>query len=344
MKKIAELAGVSVGSVDRVINHRGRVSKEVERKVNDIIKEVQYKPNLTASSLSIRNKQLKLGIIFHTTYNYFNAEAKKGIEEANNAKRDLGITIIERTVRNFDVEEQLKTIDEMTDLGVFAIAIIPINDSRIATKLDGLIEKGIFVYCFVNDIVTAKPHPFIGIDNYKAGQLAAGFFSLFARGDRSHKLAIITPSMSMLGHQRRINGVIDTIETHCPKIEIVPLCQIPNGQVEIYKSVMQYFETNRDISMIWYATSLDEGGMTALRELHLIEKEVILAVDLPPFVKEALEKQEIMATISQDPFMQGYRTIVTIYEDLLKKGYAHSNGFEIHTEIILRENMAKLMR
>jgi LacI family transcriptional regulator len=148
----------------------------------------------------------------------------------------------------------------------------------------------------------------------------------------------------MLGHERRVNGVIDTIKKIYPNIEIAPLCQIPNGQVEIYKSVMQYFEDNRDISMIWYATSLDEGGITALRELNLIENEIILAVDLPSFVQEALTKQDILATISQDPFTQGYQTIITIYQDLLKKGYASSKGFEISTEIILKENMNKHLR
>jgi LacI family transcriptional regulator len=344
IKRIAELAGVSVGSVDRVINNRGRVSKDVEEKVNSIIKELDYKPNLTATSLSIRRKHLKLGIIFHTAYNYFNIEVQKGIKEANKNKRDLDITILERTVKNFDVDEQLEAIDEMVGLEVFAIAIVPINNERVAKKIDDLIEKGVFIYCFVNDIVTTHPHPFVGIDNYKAGQLAAGFFSMFAKRNETKKLAIITPSMSMLGHEKRIRGVMETISKNYKNIEIAPLCQIPNGQIEIYKTVMEYFKCNKDISMIWYATSLDEGGITALRELNLLETEIILAVDLPPFVKEALDKRDIIATISQDPFSQGYQTISTIYSDLIQKGYYTSKGCEVPAEILLKENMKKHIR
>lgn len=52
---IAKMAGVSVGTVDRVIHNRGRVSEENRKKVQAILEMVHYQPNLMARSLASKN-------------------------------------------------------------------------------------------------------------------------------------------------------------------------------------------------------------------------------------------------------------------------------------------------
>lgn len=52
---IAKMAGVSVGTVDRVIHNRGRVSEENRKKVQTILEMVHYQPNLMARSLASKN-------------------------------------------------------------------------------------------------------------------------------------------------------------------------------------------------------------------------------------------------------------------------------------------------
>ena len=54
---IAKMAGVSVGTVDRVIHNRGRVSEENRKKVQAILEMVHYQPNLMARSLAASKKQ-----------------------------------------------------------------------------------------------------------------------------------------------------------------------------------------------------------------------------------------------------------------------------------------------
>ena len=51
---IARLANVSVGTVDRVIHNRGRVSEENIRRVKEIMEQVGYRPNLIARSLAVK--------------------------------------------------------------------------------------------------------------------------------------------------------------------------------------------------------------------------------------------------------------------------------------------------
>lgn len=62
IRQVAEKAGVSIGTVDRILHHRGRVSKETACKVMQIIEDLGYKPNIHASLLSIR-KTVKIAVI-----------------------------------------------------------------------------------------------------------------------------------------------------------------------------------------------------------------------------------------------------------------------------------------
>ena len=52
MQQIADLAGVSRGTVDRALNNRGRIRPEVAEKIKMIAKELGYQPNIAAKALS----------------------------------------------------------------------------------------------------------------------------------------------------------------------------------------------------------------------------------------------------------------------------------------------------
>ena len=62
IKDIAEKAGCSIGTVDRVIHNRGKVSGPVRQKILSIIQELDYKPNVNARVLASK-RTLTLGIL-----------------------------------------------------------------------------------------------------------------------------------------------------------------------------------------------------------------------------------------------------------------------------------------
>lgn len=63
IKEIAALAGVSRGTVDRVLNHRGSVNPETASKIEEIAKALDYRPNKAGITLAAQKKKLKLGVI-----------------------------------------------------------------------------------------------------------------------------------------------------------------------------------------------------------------------------------------------------------------------------------------
>lgn len=62
-KEIAALAGVSRGTVDRVLNHRGAVKPETEQRVREIARELNYQPNKAGMALAAQKKKITIGIL-----------------------------------------------------------------------------------------------------------------------------------------------------------------------------------------------------------------------------------------------------------------------------------------
>ena len=76
MKEIAELSGVSRGTVDRVLNHRGIVNAETERKVLEIAKLLDYQPNKAGIALAAQKKKLKISVWLFSLSGCFLKELK----------------------------------------------------------------------------------------------------------------------------------------------------------------------------------------------------------------------------------------------------------------------------
>ena len=61
IKDIARLANVSTGTVDRVLHNRGEVSAKSREKVEKVLKEINYQPNIYASALASRSEERRVG-------------------------------------------------------------------------------------------------------------------------------------------------------------------------------------------------------------------------------------------------------------------------------------------
>jgi LacI family transcriptional regulator len=94
IKDIAKKSGVSVATVSRVINNRGKYSQETRDRVLKVIQEHEYTPNMTAKALRIRRQQAIGVILPEVTNEYFAAITLKIQEQLF----DLGyITMIFNT-------------------------------------------------------------------------------------------------------------------------------------------------------------------------------------------------------------------------------------------------------
>lgn len=81
IKDVANLAGVSVTTVSRIMNNRGYISEETKDKVYDAMEKLNYHPNEIAKTLYTKKSRL-IGLILPDISTPFYAEETKYIEEA----------------------------------------------------------------------------------------------------------------------------------------------------------------------------------------------------------------------------------------------------------------------
>ena len=214
IKKIAEIAGVSAGTVDRALNNRGRVKPEVAERIRTLAQELNYQPNSVAKSLSIKNKGLKIAVILHIVRNSFFDEVIQGIKKAAKEISDTGIQVVIKTCKDFDADYQLKLIEEALSEDVKAMAIVPINSPLIKNKINELTENGFPVVLLTAILEDTNSLAYVGCDYRRAGKILAGLINLITRGKAN--LGVLSPTFQMCGHLYRVNSMCDYFSTHCP--------------------------------------------------------------------------------------------------------------------------------
>lgn len=80
IKRIAEIAGVSTSTVSRVLNHHPYVSEATRTRVMEVIRELDYIPNINAVQLKVGRTKV-IGIMTPTINNYY-MQIIKGVSNA----------------------------------------------------------------------------------------------------------------------------------------------------------------------------------------------------------------------------------------------------------------------
>jgi len=119
IKDVAEVAGVSLQTVSRVINNKTEISSETRERVQQVIDRLGYRPNTLARSLRVRSRTI--GVTIPDIVNPFFAEIVLGIQERS---QELGYTALQiSTTENLDQERQvLNRLEENQVSGVISIS------------------------------------------------------------------------------------------------------------------------------------------------------------------------------------------------------------------------------
>lgn len=215
LKEIADLAGVSRGTVDRVLNHRGSVNPQTERKILEIVQALDYKPNKAGIVLAAQKKNLKLGVVLLGRDTVFYDDILAGVRDKAEELEGYNCSVLIRQTE-YDLNRQLEAIDELVAEEISGLAISPYNDNAVREKIDALHDRGIPVVTLNTDIENARRLAYVGCHFYRSGETAGGLMHLMTGGaaDGSVHVGIISGSMNVLCHTERIAGFRHVTETY----------------------------------------------------------------------------------------------------------------------------------
>ena len=141
IKEIAALAGVSRGTVDRVLNHRGAVNPQTEQKILEIVQALDYKPNKAGIVLAAQKKNLKLGVVLLGLSTPFYDDVLEGVRSKAAELEGYNCTVVIRQTE-YCLQQQLDAIEALLAEGINGLAISPYNDSSIRDKINELCGQG----------------------------------------------------------------------------------------------------------------------------------------------------------------------------------------------------------
>lgn len=317
IQKIADLAGVSRGTVDRALNGRGRVNADVAARIIRIAAELDYIPKSKRKRIS-GNEELKIGIITQLAQSPFMAEIYKGIRQAIEELVFWDVHVLERSIDSVDEEEQLAAIDALAEEGIQGLAIMPVNSNAVCKKINWLIEeKDIPVVTFNSDIVGTKRLCFVGMDNHRSGFTAAGLMHMMTRG--MGKILVITGFLSNHVNSRRVDGFIEELKRSSSGLTIAAIQGSFDDADEVEKIIVDALQNITGITGILVVSSGQEGIVRAFESLKLKERPYVIIYDQTPANEQMLSDGIADFLIEQDGYIQGYRPAY-ILANLLKKG------------------------
>ena len=101
IKDVARLAGVSIGTVDRVVHNRGKVSAHNQQAVQSAIDSLGYRPSRIASALVKRRSNTKIGVCISDVESEFWGEATRGVHLAREALLPFGVEVLEASTNSY---------------------------------------------------------------------------------------------------------------------------------------------------------------------------------------------------------------------------------------------------
>ncbi len=335
IKEIAALAGVSRGTVDRVLNHRGSVNPATAKKIEKIAQELEYRPNVAGLVLAAQKKRLKLGVILFSPENPFYVDVLAGVNEKAEELAGYNCTVLVRQI-SYSVEEQLSAIDDLLAEEVSGIALAPQNDDRIRRRINELYSQGIPVVTLNTDIENSRRIAYVGSNYTKSGATAAGLLQLMTHGQVN--VGIVTGSSNILCHTERIAGFTETLKPCGDSIRITEIIEVHDDEIESYEKTTKLLKAHPEINALYFTAGGVYGGCRSVKALGRQKEMRIVAYDMVPTTRELMKKGTIAAVICQQPKLQGSKPLALLFTYLTTGQLPEREYNYVAVDIRIREN------
>lgn len=309
IKEIAELAGVSRGTVDRVLNNRGSVNEETAEKIRAIIRQLGYKPNPAGIALAAQKNKYLIGIILFSRKNPFFDDVMQGFSNKAEELSLYGCKISVKRVA-YHPQAQLSAIRACLKEGVQGLIITPYNDVSIQEELNKLIRSGIPVITVNSDAENVRRLSYVGSDYYNSGKAAGSLMKLVTSGPV--RLGIINGDNNILCHTQRISGFVDTLSDD-RRFKVVCQGESLDDDKIGYELVSGMLKEHPELNAFYFTAAGVYGGCRAIVELAPNRDIKVITFDEVPTTVEMMQKGIITATICQEPYWQGSRSLELMF-------------------------------
>jgi LacI family transcriptional regulator len=341
VKEIARLAGVSIGTVDRVLHDRGGVSSETKERVDEIIASLGYEPNLIARQLSLNKTYVFRAVLPRADQDsgYWSL-CLAGIRRAERDLAPYRTRIRVDEFDRYDIDAYRALLDDLVADPCDGLLIAPVLPDELLPALSRLAEGPVPYVFFDSEAPGATPVAAIGQDAFRGGYLAGRMMSLLAE-DRGSLVAVSAHAGDSHIRQR-IEGFEAYFRAAAPSGATRPIDVAECPELERAE------ECDRFLGSLFRGRPGISGVLVANSSGHLVGDWLasrgakagcaVVSWDLVPANARALREGKIDCVLSQRPAEQAREGMELLFRAAARGGVAALPA-PIPLEIYFKENI-----
>jgi LacI family transcriptional regulator len=294
---IAEKAGVSLATVDRVLNNRAGVREKTRQHVEAVIAQIGYIRDVAAANLA-KKRHYQFEFLIPDNDNSFMVQLRALIAEATGALMPERIGVTLRRIPAFDPDALAVEIDACVARSVDGIAIVAVDDDRVRQAAGNADAVGIPVVTIVSDLPESGRIHYAGIDNVAAGRTAAALLGRFM-GGREGAVGVIAGSLMVRDHRERLAGFSQVMAKDFPRFEVLPVSEGRDNPALVEGLATRLISENPQLAGIYSLGAGNRGLLLALKANAAASLPVI-AHELTQTARDGLQSGHFDAVLHQD--------------------------------------------
>lgn len=333
---VARAAGVSLATVDRVLNARPGVRAETALKVEEAIRSLDFRRDLSASLLA-RARDLNVHFFIPEGGNAFMDQLSEAVERRARATRTERLTIALTPCHPLDPADLVARLDALDAQKTDCAVIVAPDDPSVLRAVDAATRRGVAIITLVSDLPHSARRHFIGIDNMAAGRTAA---SLLGRFCASGKVAVIAGSLGLADHRQRYEGFAEVLAREFPRLTLVGPIEAFDDDTRTAGATHELLSSHPDLAGIYNLGAGTEGLIRSLTQTRRAGSVRVVAHDLTAITRAALRAGALDVVLDQNPDGEIRAAIAAARQVALSPRAAiHTDPIEIG--IFLRDNLGQ---
>ncbi|MGQ1784545.1 MULTISPECIES: LacI family DNA-binding transcriptional regulator [unclassified Saccharicrinis] len=335
IKDIAQMAGVSRGTVDRVIHGRGIVSKDTYNKIKLILDRIDYQPNLAAQSLR-KGALFKIAVLVPDgDLDSYWKRAMTGIEKAIKELSFVGVNVSMHLFNSLKEVSFTYNANQVLKEGCDGVLVAPIFYNEAIEFFKKCEERGISYATFNTDIKEINALCHVGQDLVKSGETAASLLKKVVGKADEYLIVHIDVDISNARHiQEKENGFVNFMAQNNIGADKIKKLTINNPKV-MEKELMALLDKFPKIKGV-YVTTSKVYYIADIIEAYSLDLKLI-GYDLIDENRSHLKKGNIEFLIYQNPGLQASSALSLLVDYLaFKKDVPKQKLLPI--EIVIKEN------
>jgi len=333
VQTIAKAAGVSRGTVDRVLHNRGSVKKELVQKIKTLAQDLGYVPNKAGRALTGVRAHYKIGVLLPSIGNIFFDGIIEGIDKAAHEYEEFGVSVVLKKIKGYEEKTHLEGIMDLKNQKCDALCLATIDTPLVAETINACHEQGIKIILVNSDVRNTKKICYVGSDYILAGRTCAGLLGLISHYEKLNIL-VVTGSNQMQGHKKRVDGFIEELRSLKVNFDIHAILESNDSDIQAQIETSKYLNEHQDINCV-YVTGAGVQGVGAAIIAAGRDDIIGIAFDDIYTTVEMVRAGIFKFVVCQQPERQGYHAIRRAYQ-ALSNSFSELKLDDFYTDTIIK--------